>query len=113
MASRYDNLRIFRNVSEEYEEHRRKRKMKQMKQFKTPIMSHQTLKDTIGLTSFKHMWTTGDRFYNLAYKHYGDPKLWWIIAWYNKTPTEAHLRLGDIIYIPRPLERIRGVLEMI
>ena len=112
MASRYDNLQIITNATQEYAEHARRRKTNQFRQFKSPRLRHQTAKDVIGLTSFKHIWSSGDRFYNLAFKHYGNAKLWWVIAWYNKTPTEAHLKLGDVIFIPRPLERIKGVLEM-
>jgi nucleoid-associated protein YgaU len=59
-------------------------------------------------SSFKvieHIWGSGDHFYKLAQKHYGNPKLWWLIAWYNTTPTEAHVKLGDTIRIPTPLER--------
>jgi nucleoid-associated protein YgaU len=42
----------------------------------------------------------------LAHKHYGDANLWWIIAWYNKKPTEAHVKMGDIITIPLPLDKV-------
>ena len=56
--------------------------------------------------SIEHIWGPGDHFYKLAQKHYGDPKMWWVIAWYNTTPTEAHVKLGDTIKIPKPLERV-------
>ena len=54
----------------------------------------------------EHIWMSGDHFYKLAQKHYGDPKLWWIIAWYNTRPTEAHVKVGDLIRIPIPLEKV-------
>ena len=53
-----------------------------------------------------HVWGVGDRFYKLAEQYYGNPKLWWVIAWYNTTPTETHVKVGDVIKIPMPLERI-------
>jgi nucleoid-associated protein YgaU len=60
----------------------------------------------LNLISQQHIWSSGDRFYKLAHSAYGDSKYWWVIAWYNKTPTEAHVQIGDILYIPLPLERI-------
>ena len=59
-----------------------------------------------------HIWSTGDRLYKLASKHYGEPDLWWIIAWYNGTPTEGHLKVGDAIYIPKPLDKVYSLLRM-
>jgi len=32
--------------------------------------------------------------------------MWWVIAWFNKLPTESHIKLGDVIYIPMPLNEI-------
>jgi len=58
-----------------------------------------------------HIWNVGDRFYKLANTYYNDPRLWWIIAWYNKKPTEGHVALGDKIYIPLPLEDILSLWE--
>ncbi len=70
----------------------------------TPTISNvsPTLRGT--LRRVEHIWGPGDHFYKLAQKHYGDPKLWWVIAWYNTTPTESHVKVGDLIRIPFPLE---------
>jgi membrane protein insertase Oxa1/YidC/SpoIIIJ len=46
------------------------------------------------------VWQTGDKYFKLADEHYGNPNLWWIIASYNMAPTEAHLDIGDIVYVP-------------
>lgn len=56
-----------------------------------------------------HLWKVGSRFYKLAYEHYGDATLWWIIAFYNKKPTDSHVKIGEVIYVPRdpyPIQRI-------
>ena len=53
-----------------------------------------------------HIWTTGDKYWKLAEANYGDPTLWWVLAWFNKKPTEGHVEAGDLILIPRPLETI-------
>ena len=56
------------------------------------------------LQNIKVRWGATSKLYNLAAQHYGDPTYWWVIAWYNKKPTEADFNVGDIIYVPLPLE---------
>ena len=71
-----------------------------------PFMNIRTATILENLQSVQHIWKTGDRYYKLAAKYYGEPTYWWVIALYNKAPTEAHLQLGDVIDIPVPLETI-------
>lgn len=52
------------------------------------------------IETIPYRWGHADKFYKLAAEYYGDTSKWWIIAWYNQTPTENHVNLGDIIYIP-------------
>lgn len=52
------------------------------------------------------VWTLGDRYYKLAYRFYGDPSYWWVIAWFNKKPTESDVKIGDVLRIPVPLGQI-------
>ena len=59
-----------------------------------------------------HIWKEGDRFFKLAHQYYGDSTMWWVIAWFNRTPTEAHVSLGDTIYIPRPLDLVLDYLNI-
>ena len=54
----------------------------------------------------------GDRLDLLANQYYGDPKLWWTIGWFNGKPTEATLKPGDVIYIPRPVSKLLTFLGM-
>ena len=56
------------------------------------------------LTFMEHMWTPGDKLYKLAHEHYGSTSFWWVIANFNETPTDAHIQVGDLIYIPKPLD---------
>jgi len=65
-----------------------------------------------GLQKVGHIWTLGDRYYKLAHQHYGESQYWWVIAWFNKKPTEAHLSLGDVVYVPLPLSRILNLLKV-
>ena len=58
------------------------------------------------------MWGSSDRFYKLAGQYYGDPTYWWIIAYFNNTPLESDVKLGQTLYIPVPLEEIISALEI-
>lgn len=55
------------------------------------------------ITQIPHIWKSGDRYYKLAYYHYGNPSYWWLIALFNNKPTEASVSIGDTIMIPKPL----------
>ena len=54
----------------------------------------------------QHVYTLGDSLSKLAYKSYGDAKLWWVLAWFNSRPTDFHCKIGDTILIPKPLETV-------
>ena len=68
--------------------------------------------EVASLNTLGHVWGMGDRFYKLAFEHYGDSEKWWVIAWFNQTPTEFHVARGDIILIPFPLERVLKYLGL-
>ena len=112
MANRFRHRLKIINSAEQYEEAFEERNVKFIKQYSTPIMSRITPKQRASLSKIKHIWKYGDKFYKLAAKHYNDPKLWWVIAWYNTTPTEAHLKPGDTVRIPFPIERIYKIMKM-
>ena len=104
--SRYSNRRLLKNDLEEYEEFLDERGVKQITHFGTGMLKYPTVSQISRLQSVQHVWKTGDRYYKLAAEYYGNPRLWWVIAHYNKKPTEADAKTGDIIYIPLPLEKI-------
>ena len=104
--SRYGNIRILRNSLEEFEGIFEERDVKHIDQFPTPTLRHPTQRNINSLTRIGHTWKLGDRYYKLAHEHYGDANMWWVIAWYNKRPTEAHVKVGDTIIIPLPLDKI-------
>lgn len=58
------------------------------------------------LKVFEHVWREGDKYHKLSTQYYQDATYWWIIARFNNKPTEAHLTIGDTVYIPVPFERI-------
>lgn len=54
----------------------------------------------------QHLYETGDTLSKIAYKYYGNPRLWYLIAWFNLKPTDFHCKTGDIIKVPLPLEEV-------
>ena len=77
---RYDNTDILRNQEKIFEETFRKRGLPLVRHYETPIMGHPTPQEHREIDSRSHVWRTGDRFFKLAHKYYGDSSLWWIIA---------------------------------
>ena len=55
------------------------------------------------ITVTTHIFSSGDKLSKIAYDHYGDPRLWWVLAWFNAKPTDFHCKIGDTIRIPEPL----------
>ena len=106
MGIRHDNRVIDFLKDELYNEVLDEKDVKQFAYYTTPHLSSVDPKMRATLKRIDHIWGNGDRFYKLAEKHYGNAKLWWVIAWYNTTPTEAHVKIGDLIQIPMPLERV-------
>jgi|TARA_A100000164_G_C21829549_1_gene734567 nucleoid-associated protein YgaU len=102
---RYASTKTFVNRLEAYEFLRKERNnVKGIKQFQTVKIHNPGISVRSRLETVRHVWTFGDRYYNLAQQYYGDPNYWWVIAWYNGRPTEADVSPGDIITIPVDLE---------
>jgi len=76
------------------------RGVKYISQYATPkfLTMNEDLREFVNVELV--IWQIGDKFWKLADKHYGDSTLWWVIASYNLAPTEAHLDIGDTVYIP-------------
>jgi nucleoid-associated protein YgaU len=106
MADRYANRRLLKNDMEMYSKLFEDRGVNFISQYASAAFNYPNSNDIGNLQNIQHIWKTGDRYYKLASKYYGEPTYWWVIALYNKTPTEAHLRLGDVIDIPVPLETV-------
>ena len=107
-----DNLRDrFINSSRRYQEYFKRRNLKFMEQYPTPTLNSIKEEDYDKITLVPHIWKTGDRFYKLAAEYYGDPAMWWIIAWFNYKPTESHVKIGEVIYITLSLEQTLNLLK--
>jgi hypothetical protein len=107
--SRYIDRRVFFNNEEIYAKKAKERGIKGFFHYNSPVMNKLTSEDLSALVIQGHVWAEGDRYYKLAQEHYGDAKHWWLIAWFNNKPTEAHVSLGDIVEVPLPLEQILGI----
>jgi len=108
--SRYSGREIVFNKDEFYEATFEEREVSGIRQYVTPELQHPTREQIASLNIINHVWKTGDRYYKLAFDHYGDSRLWWVIAWFNKRPTEANVSYGDVIYIPHPIDRVLSYL---
>ena len=112
MASRYDDKLPRINNSKRYREIFKDRGVNYIRQYSTPELSHPNYKQIMELEQVNHVWKLGDRFYKIAAEYYGDEKLWWIIAWYNKKPTESHVKPGQILKVPSPISKVLSILRI-
>lgn len=112
MVSRYDARGLITNFDEQYENLFKKRNTTTILQYVTPSMQHPSAKEIANLNIVNHAWAEGDRFWKLAGRYFGKPELWWVIAWFNRMPTEGHLKRGDIVAIPLPLSKILDYLDL-
>lgn len=107
MATDRDALRdIIKHNDKIYDSILDKRGLLSITQYVTRELEYPTPKQMRDLTTIDHIWKVGDKYWKLAQTHYGDPEMWWIIAWFNQKPTEVQCKNGDLIMIPFPLERL-------
>ena len=107
-TSRYKNLDILVNDDLDYKKEFESRfgDRDLIRHYETQEMDYPTFEETKLLTFSNHIWKFGDRYYKLAHQHYGDSRYWWIIAWFNKKPTDQHVKVGDLVKIPLPLNDV-------
>ena len=107
MYSRYSYRRTFINDSQAYkDEFFTNRDVEQLMQYTTARFRYPSVEQMQTFKSIPLIWQTNTKLFNLANEYYGYPNLWWVMAWYNKKPTEAHFNVGDTFYVPLPLELV-------
>ena len=91
------------NENEQYRNLFDKRGIKKIIQYKTKSkrVYEQSVYDAV--ETVEHIWKQGDMYWRLASIFYGDPNYWWVIADFNKRPTESHNKIGDVLRIPTDL----------
>lgn len=108
--SRYEERQKFKNRLEQFRELFEKRDVSYINQYVTPKFNDINTEEFSKIQIATHIWKAGDRLYKLSYEHYNSAELWWVIAWFNKKPTESHFTIGEKVYIPKPINKI---LELI
>tara|TARA_R110002020_G_scaffold78758_3_gene197876 strand:- start:2074 stop:2415 length:342 start_codon:yes stop_codon:yes gene_type:complete len=106
MTSRYNDTPTFLNNNPLYDSIFEDRGIKSLTQYVSATYKELTEDQKASIVSETLMWEVGDRLDKFASKAYGDAQYWWVIARYNKKPTDAHFQRGDNVLIPRPLSLI-------
>ncbi len=88
------------NDFEMYDKLLKKRGIKKVLQYRSPEGKYVPREYYLSMETHEHIWIQGDSFENLAERFYGDPRHWWVIASFNKLPTEQHVSYGKKIIIP-------------
>ena len=103
---RYDKRPIELMQGDVHKELRKRRGVERVAYYSSPAFS-KISKELSNPDNLEfHIWGIADKFYKIAAEHYGDPRLWWVIAFFNKKPTDAHAKIGDVIYVPKYWEPI-------
>tara|TARA_S200002703_G_C3691904_1_gene212464 strand:+ start:145 stop:486 length:342 start_codon:yes stop_codon:yes gene_type:complete len=102
--SRLSNRNIFRNEDLLYDEKFKVKNLSGITQYNTDTLTFPSRQKTSRMAYDTKLWKTGDRLYKIAFEVYGDSRYWWVIAQFNKKPTEHHFKVGDTYYIPLNLE---------
>tara|TARA_B100000287_G_C20331363_1_gene661914 strand:+ start:157 stop:489 length:333 start_codon:yes stop_codon:yes gene_type:complete len=109
--SRYSGRTEGLNKNEMYKKLLEDRGVEEIIQYTTPRLKLPSEEEMERIRTSEYIWKTGDKFWRLASKLYGDPRLWWVIAQFNQKPTEGHLKPGDVIKLPIDLSVILGAVS--
>lgn len=109
--SRYNIREQATNDKEQYDELFEKRGVKKIIQFRTPKAKFTSDEDIAKIECHQVVWRIGLSFEKLADKYYGDFRHWWVIAGFNRKPTEQHCNIGDLIRIPKDIAEALAVVE--
>jgi hypothetical protein len=105
--SRYKNISEFINATSGYKTTFKGRYGQQgIRQLPINILEYPTQEQYDNIETLPITWKLGDRFYKLSSTYYNNPEYWWVIAWFNKRPTEQHVALGDVILVPLFLDEV-------
>jgi len=104
--SRHGTTNTVRNEEELYEEFFEERGVNGITHYRTAKWNVLTPEIRSKFIREKYVWKAGDSYQKLAFDFYGNPKLWWVLAWYNMAPTEGHMKVGQILYVPKPIEKV-------
>jgi len=112
MPDRYQRRGIKTNQDDLYSNILERKGVKRIVQYTTPRFPEITAELRSQLIRQKYIWKLNDSYQKIAQAFYGDARYWWILAWYNKKPTDGLVNIGDVIRVPRPLERVLDFFEV-
>lgn len=102
--SRYKKEEIIKNNDQDYKKVFSSRfGPNGMYQTTTRVFRHPTEEELMNIQYAKEIWGLGKRLYKLSNQYYNDSQYWWLIALFNKIPSEAEIEFGQVIKVPVPL----------
>jgi len=109
--SRYLTRMTAINEEEQYLKMLDDRGVTSVRQYRT--LEKEVYEDDVyeSIETVNHVWKYGDMYWRLANTFYGDSTYWWVIASFNKRPTESHNKIGDTLKIPINLADALQVVE--
>ena len=109
--SRYVDRRKAVNDKEQYDKLFESRGVRQVIQYRSPSAKYISDEMLAKIECHNITWFSGLSFERLASEFYGDPKLWWVIAGFNRKPTESHVEMGEVIRVPKSLADALQVVQ--
>jgi nucleoid-associated protein YgaU len=109
--SRYNRRGLGFNNEEQYKNILDKKGIKKLEQYRTLEKEVLEQEEYDAIQVVNYVWRYGDMYWRLASRFYGNPTHWWVIASFNKRPTEAHNKIGDVIKIPLSLADALQVVD--
>ena len=109
--SRFRKRRIAKNSIYKNEDLFINRGVENIKQYTTPTYKDASDERLDKIPYVSHYWVVGDRYFKLAQKYYNDRKLWYLIALFNRKPTESQIEPGEEIKIPTDVVLAMEILE--
>ncbi len=112
MATRYSGNQIISNSIDDssLKQIIESRGRKSIDHYVTANLVYPTVEEIKSLNIINHTWKLGDKYWKLSSIYYGNPKYWWVIAWFNKKPIEASISVGEIVQIPQPLGELLSMI---
>lgn len=103
MPIRYNKRSILSNTRPIDRKRVTRRNTNSLTYFSADSLKHPTQEDYNRIGSKPVIWNETTRLSSLAQQYLGNFEYWWVIAWWNKKPTDAHFKAGDVVYIPNNL----------
>ena len=98
------------NKKEQYDKLFKKRGVRRVVQYRSPTATYVSDEDLLRVECYEVVWAATLTLELLAQQYYGNFAQWWVIAAFNRKPTESHFKVGDIVRIPRNLSLALQVL---